>query len=86
MKISFHCRVCGLKQGFKPWGEDGKTPAFEICGCCEVDFGYENCTLESVKKFRNEWLKNGGKWANLDEKPANWLLEGQMKKIPEEYR
>ncbi len=30
---AYHCRVCGLKQDFKPWGEDGKTPTFEICGC-----------------------------------------------------
>ena len=31
---AYRCRVCGLNQDFKPWGEDGKTPAFEICGCC----------------------------------------------------
>jgi hypothetical protein len=36
---SYCCRICGLKQDFKPWGEDGKTPAFEICSCCGVEFG-----------------------------------------------
>lgn len=82
---AYRCRVCGLKQDFKPWGEDGKTPAFEICGCCGVDFGYQDCTPEYVKKFRKEWLKKGGKWASPDEKPANWSLEEQMKNIPKEY-
>lgn len=80
------CRVCGKIQDDPPWGEDGETPAFEICGCCGVDFGYQDCTLETVKKFREEWLKKGGKWIAPDEKPANWSLEEQMKKIPKEYR
>jgi hypothetical protein len=83
---SYCCRICGLKQDFKPWGEDGKTPAFEICSCCGVDFGYQDCTPEYAKKFRNEWLKKDSKWANPDEKPANWSLEEQMKNIPKEYK
>lgn len=82
---SLACRVCGKMQDDPPWGEDGKTPAFEICGCCGVDFGYQDCTPEYVKKFRKEWLKKGGKWASPDEKPANWSLEEQMKNIPKEY-
>ena len=31
-------------------------------------------------------VKKDGKWANPDEKPDNWSLEEQMKKIPQEYR
>lgn len=38
---SFYCRVCGLYLGYQPWGEDGKTPSYEICPCCGVEFGYE---------------------------------------------
>ncbi len=83
---SYHCRICGLEQDFQPWGADGKTPAFELCGCCGVDFGYQDCTPEYVKKFREEWLKKGSKWSNLDEKPTDWALETQMKKIPKEYK
>lgn len=82
---AYCCRVCGLKQDFKPWGEDGKTPAFEICGCCGFEFGYQDCIPEYVKKFRKEWLKKDGEWASPDEKPANWSLEEQMKNIPKEY-
>jgi hypothetical protein len=58
---SYYCRVCGLEQDFQPWGKDGKTPAFEICGCCGVDFGYQDCSLKYVKPTNwslEEQLKN----------------------------
>ena len=80
------CRVCGNIQSDLPWGEDGQTPTFELCGCCGVDFGYQDCTLVYVKKFREEWLKKGGKWANPDKKPSNWSLKEQLKQIPQEYK
>ncbi|MEK7339705.1 MAG: hypothetical protein AABZ92_03200 [Verrucomicrobiota bacterium] len=83
---SYRCRICGLEQDFQPWGEDGQTPTFELCGCCGVDFGYQDCTLVYVKKFREKWLKKRGKWANPDEKPPNWSLEEQLKQIPQEYK
>jgi len=83
---SYHCRVCGLMQDFQPWGEDGHTPSFEICGCCGVEFGYQDCTPEYIKKFREEWLNKGTKWANPDEKPMDWSLAKQMENIPEEYK
>ena len=34
------CRVCGKVQDDPTWGEDGKTPTFDICDCCGVQFGY----------------------------------------------
>ena len=82
----YNCRVCGLDQGFEPWGEDDKTPTFDICGCCGVQFGYEDCNVFYVKKFREEWIKNGAKWFCPKDKPENWLLEEQMKNIPAEYK
>ena len=82
----FNCRVCGLDQGFEPWGEDGKTPSFDICRCCGTTFGYEDCNVECVKKYRMEWLKNGAKWFRPKICPENWSLEEQMKNIPEEFR
>lgn len=48
--MSYNCRVCGLDQGFKPWGEDDQTPTFDLCNCCGVQFGYEDCNVEYVKK------------------------------------
>ena len=80
------CRVCGLIQGDQPWGEGGQCASFNICGCCGVTFGYQDCTPEYVKKYRTEWLKKGGKWFTPDEKPADWSLEKQMEGIPEAFR
>jgi hypothetical protein len=80
------CKVCGLDQGFEPWGEDGETPSFDICGCCGVQFGYQDCNVEYVKKFREKWFKNGAEWHCPKERPENWSLEEQMKNIPEEFK
>ena len=38
----FYCRICGYRLGFEPWGDDGKTPTYEICPCCGVEFGNED--------------------------------------------
>jgi hypothetical protein len=83
---SYRCRVCGLKRLSQPWGEDGQTPVFEICKCCGVEFGYEDCDVQSVKKFREEWLNDGAKWFRLKAKPENWSLEEQLKQIPKAFQ
>jgi hypothetical protein len=80
------CRVCGLDQGEPPWGEDGKTPSFEICGCCGTDFGYQDCFIEGIKRARKEWLDHGGKWNTIKEKPIDGSLEKQLAQIPPEYQ
>ncbi len=52
------CHVCGLVQDEPPWGGDGRTPTFDICDCCGVEFGYEDSTLESVRRYRKAWLED----------------------------
>lgn len=44
-----YCRICGYRLGFEPWGDDEKTPTYEICPCCGVEFGNEDCTIKSIK-------------------------------------
>ena len=83
---SYNCRVCGFNQGFEPWGKDEETPTFDICDYCGVQFGHEDCNIFYVKKFREEWLKNGEKWFFLKGKPKEWILEAQKEDIPEKYR
>lgn len=82
----YHCRVCGLMQEPQPWGEDGITPTFELCGCCGVTFGYQDCNLEYVKKYRTKWLARENKWLNPKEKPENWSIEEQLKGLPEAFK
>jgi hypothetical protein len=81
----FACRVCGYIQDELPWGNDGKTPIFEICVCCGTEFGYNDATIRAVKKYRETWLSEGAKWFKPKFKPRDWDLEEQMLNIPGEF-
>ena len=51
------CHICGyteLNEG--SWGEDGNSPSFDICPCCGVEFGYEDCFEIEINKYRVNWL------------------------------
>ena len=81
----FFCRVCGLYRPEMPWGEDEETPSFEICPCCGVEFGNEDYAIASIRHYRENWLKKGGKWFNYRLKPDDWNIEIQMKQISSKY-
>jgi len=80
-----NCRVCGLEQPEPPWGEDGNTPSFNICPCCGVEFGYEDSTLITIRRYRDLWLENGAKWSVPKATPLKWNIEEQLRHIPQEY-
>ena len=84
--VPHYCRVCGLLCDTNQWGDDGGLPSYDICDCCGVEFGYEDYTLDSIRKYRDNWRKNGAKWFNPKAKPDNWSLQEQMNNIPVEYR
>ena len=84
---SNQCRVCGFEYvDFFPWGLDGKTPSFEICDCCGIEFGYEDATLEAIKQARALWIEKGAPWAQPQLRPTTWTLESALAKIPSEYQ
>ncbi|KAA5536816.1 hypothetical protein F0919_03860 [Taibaiella lutea] len=83
--MEHHCRVCGLYIEDAPWGEDGKSPTYEICPCCGVEFGNEDYILESVRSYRKKWLDNGTNWFINKAKPLNWTPEEQLTLIPEDW-
>ena len=81
-----YCRVCGLDQGMlEPWARDEKTPSHGICPCCGVEWGNEDGTLESTRKYRDEWVQKGTPWADASEKPSTWSWEKQRKQISPEW-
>ena len=82
----YYCRICGLRQSEPPWGEDGKIPSYDICSCCGVEFGNEDYTLESIKRYRTKWIGEGAKWFDNKKKPIEWNLENQLDQIPEKFR
>ena len=79
------CRVCGKIEDDPPWGEDGRYPTFDICDCCGTEFGYGDCTLKAIRASRRRWLFEGAKWKYPEAKPEDWLVEEQIKNIPDEY-
>lgn len=81
------CRVCGHQsEGYFPWGEDGLTPSFDICECCNVEFGYEDFTPESTSRYREKWIANGANWSDRHTRPEDWDYREQLKNVPEVFR
>ena len=81
-----NCRVCGLYAIEPPWGSDGETPSWEICLCCGTEFGYEDCTIDSVKKQREKWISSGCNWIDIEVMPFDWSFEEQAKQIPDPFK
>lgn len=78
MDERYICRICGYRLKFKIWGEDGKSPSYEICPCCGVEFGCDDYSPEAIKVYREKWIKSGAKWFNPNMMPNNWSLEKQL--------
>ena len=82
MNRKYICPICGYNElKNPPWGEDGKNPSYDICACCGCEFGYEDVTEESKKRFREKWINNGAKWFTSKKKPKDWNLEEQLKNL-----
>lgn len=78
----YYCTICGLAlENFAPWSQDNKTPTYNICPCCGVEWGNEDYTSESCKEYRNKWIESGAKWFDPQKKPANWNLKKQLRNI-----
>ncbi len=82
----YRCRVCGLLIESPPWGLDGRTPLYEHCPCCGVEFGYQDATTVGAKKFREAWLATGAKWSESEKTPPDWSPTEQLEHVPEEFR
>lgn len=72
-RTELFCRVCGLIYiDYLPWGNDNNSPTNDICDCCGCEFGYEDCNLNAIKSYRDNWIKNNYEWFNNKYKPSNW--------------
>jgi hypothetical protein len=58
-----YCRVCGYEcVGYFPWGWDDRTPSFNFCPCCRVEWGYQDNNARAADAFRTIWIESGAKW------------------------
>lgn len=80
-----YCRVCGYELSFPPWGDDGKSPTWEICPCCGTEFGYEDSTPASTRAMRSRWIAGGKQWFDKSKRSVDWSYDAQCKHIPKEY-
>lgn len=80
------CRVCGLDLPEPPWGVDGRSPTYEYCPCCGVEFGYGDASPAAAKRSREAWLQKGAPWSDPEERPCGWDLDEQLAEVPEDFR
>ena len=82
-----NCRICGFHYyDFFPWGDDGKTPTYDLCLCCGAEFGFDDETQNSIKKYRTQWIKSGKTFVYQESCPIMWNPDEQLKLIPEQFR
>jgi hypothetical protein len=57
-------------------------PTYNICSCCGVEAGYEDCMPEGVRRYRDKWIADGAKWCVPKFKPDRWNLDLQLMRAP----
>jgi hypothetical protein len=83
---AYRCRVCGWLLREPPWGVDGRTPLFDYCPCCGVEFGYQDATPSGARSYRERWMARGAPWNDLTERPSDWSLDAQLGEVPDKFR
>ena len=62
----YKCRVCGFRHCEMPWGPNGQTPTYDICECCGVEFGYEDCNEGAIKAYIERWKRGEEHMATIN--------------------
>jgi hypothetical protein len=74
------CPVCGYDRLSRPPYNDGGGASFEICPCCGVQFGYQDCGFPHAA-LRRIWLAGGGPWhSDFTRPPDGWSALGQLRR------
>jgi hypothetical protein len=79
---AYICHVCGYPELEEPpWGDKGEASSFNICPCCDFEFGYEDSNFSAYENNKQKWLSSGARWFDEEIKPSEWCLEAQLKNI-----
>jgi hypothetical protein len=86
-----NCRVCGYRYEDEdaaalPWGADGRSPTYDFCVCCGVEFGYGDSTPEGARCWRAQWLGRGAPWDDASMRPTTWSCDEQLATVSESFR
>jgi hypothetical protein len=80
-----YCRVCGYEPKNRPWGGDGRSPTYEICPCCGVEYGYEDATRVAVLRYREAWLEAGADWSDEATAQDGLSTEDRLSRVPVDF-
>ena len=76
-----YCPVCGYEAAEPPWGEDGRTPTFDYCPCCGVEWGYQDSSPLGIQRFRATWLEAGAPWQDASERHDGLSTAARLRRI-----
>ena len=80
------CRVCGYDDDDERYSA-GDVPEYVICPGCGAESGVDDSTLDEVRRYRSEWVRQGSGWrASRAEMPSGWGVESQRELIPERWQ
>lgn len=76
------CPVCGFAELSEPARSQSGGGSYEICPSCGFQFGVsDDDEGYTYAEWREEWKKNGMKWAGTRPSPKNWDPGAQLKKL-----
>lgn len=78
-----YCPVCGYDPGYFPWGEDGHSAQYEICPCCDTEWGAYDRAPWSRRKLRDDWIAAGANWSWSGEDPDGLTTEERLARLPQ---
>ena len=81
------CPVCGFDLGEPAWPNG--LGSFEICSCCGIQFGYEDCAggggpaarAELYATRRERWIGDGKKWWSPRPRPSDYDPDAQLARL-----
>lgn len=78
-KHGYDCPVCGYGGLSRPAYNEGGSASFEICPCCGVQFGYQDCGFPHAA-LRRIWLSAGATWqSEVTRPPVKWDALEQLR-------
>jgi hypothetical protein len=81
------CPACGYDLGFQAW--TGDSASDEICPCCSIQFGYDDCAggdlnkrADAYRQWREGWIAAGCPWRSKGMKaPDDWDPRDQLSRL-----
>jgi hypothetical protein len=79
--MSYICPACGFDELTDP-PYDGLEPSYDICPCCDYQFGRTDRDEEiTFEEWRKKWINEGMNFRFEAEKPEGWYPKKQLLNI-----